>query len=91
MQATTEESVQSLAREVLESGFTKVASANTLADRENLIKSLCLHHTIFKCKAELDQLKEGLQTLGVAAAIKVLPDTFECLFTTTEEIVTSGM
>lgn len=79
-QATTEGSVQSLAKEysemVLESGFTKAASAITLADRENLIKSLCLHHTIFKCKAELDQLKEGLHTLGVAVAIKVLPDVF---------------
>ena len=91
-EATTDESVRSFASEysdmLLESGFTKASSAITLADREDMIKSLCLHHIIFKCKGELDQLKEGLCTLGVAAAIKVLPDTFECLFTTTKEILT---
>ena len=92
--ATTDNVVQSVASEysemILESGFTKASSAITLADKEDMIKALCLPHIIFKCKGELDQLKEGLCTLGVAAAVKVLPEIFECLFTATKEILTPG-
>ena len=33
--------------------------------KEELIKVICLHHILLKSKAELDQLKEGLECLGV--------------------------
>lgn len=41
-----------------------------LQDKNIIVQALAMHHLILKCKAELDQLKNGLQTLGVAAAIR---------------------
>ena len=75
---------------IVESGFTKAPMTITLKDKEDIIKALCLHHIILKCKAELDQLKEGLRVLGVATAIEVIPETFQSLFTASEEILTPG-
>ena len=93
-EATTSESVQTLAKEhidiILECGYTKSITALTVDDKEDILKALCLHNIIFKCKAELDQMKEGLRTLGVATALEVLPDTFQCLFTSVEETLTPG-
>ena len=76
---------------MLDVGFTKSPTAVTLTDKEDIVKALCSHHIIFRCKAELDQIKGGLNTLGVATAIEVLPDTFQCLFTATEEMLSPGI
>lgn len=89
-QATTEECVRNLVEEhtemMFDSGFTKPPTAVALSDKEHIIKALCLHHIILKCKAELDQIKDGLRTLGVATAIEVLPEAFQCLFTAAEDL-----
>ena len=52
-----------------------------MADKQELIHIITLHHTLLKCKAELDQLKGGLQALGVGDAMKAHPDLFEKFFT----------
>ena len=50
---------------LLECGYYKPPSVVDLNDKEEIVKAVSLHHVIFKSKAELDQLKDGLQTLGV--------------------------
>lgn len=66
---------------LLECGYYKPPSVVDLNDKEEIVKAVSLHHVIFKSKAELDQLKDGLQTLGVGSAIKAMPDAFLPLFT----------
>ena len=51
-----------------------------VANKEELIHIVTLHHMVLKCKAELDQLKGGLQTLGVGDAMKAHPELFENFF-----------
>ena len=75
---------------ILDAGFTKSPSTVQLTDKEDIARALCLHYIVFKCKAELDQLKGGLHTLGVQTAMEVLPDEFKCLFTATKEILSPG-
>lgn len=66
-----------------ECGFTKPPILVGLQDKPTLVKAVCFHHLILKCKGELDQLKDGLGTLGVADAMKLNPSIFEPLFTAT--------
>jgi len=61
--------------------YCKPSSAVGLEDKEGITKAMSLHFLIFKAKAELDQLKDGLRTLGAAGAIQAMPDTFLPLFT----------
>ena len=70
---------------LMECGFVKPTSVIKLRDKGDLVRTLCLHHLILKSKAELDQLKEGLHNLRVAAAIESMPDTFWYLFTSNVE------
>ena len=65
----------------MECGYCKPSSAVDLEDKEGIVKAISLHFLIFKAKAELDQLKDGLQILGVASAMQAMPDTFLPLFT----------
>ncbi len=53
----------------------------SMADKQELIHTVALHHMVLKCKAELDQLKSGLQVLSVGDAIKAHPGFFEVFFT----------
>lgn len=65
----------------IESGFSKPVSIMTMDDREELVHIVALHYTLLRSKAELDQLKMGLQSVGVADAMKAYPDLFEGFFT----------
>ena len=59
--------------------------------QDTLVKALTLHHIISRSKAELDQLRDGLSTLGVASALASNPTLFEPLFTAIEDVeLTSG-
>ena len=51
-----------------------------------VIQTLIVHDAIGKCKIVLDQLREGLQTLGFGDRLSVLPDLFKELFVAGEEI-----
>ena len=46
------------------------ASSLTLSDKEVIISSTTLHHVIFSCKGELDELKKGLTTLNFLDLLK---------------------
>ena len=51
-----------------------------IADKEELFLTISLYLFILKSKAELDQLKEGLQFLGVGYLMSRLKDTMKPLF-----------
>ena len=42
----------------------------TLSDKEVIISSITLHHVIFSCKGELDELKKGLSALNFLDLLK---------------------
>ena len=63
----------------------------TLAERVTLIRTVKMHFTILKCKAELDQLKNGL-SMGVREALCSHSDLLSPLFISTKATpLTSGM
>lgn len=66
---------------VVDAGFTKPTPLLTFTDKQQLIQVIALHHTILKCKAELDDLKGGLAALGVSAMIEKYPDILRPFFT----------
>jgi hypothetical protein len=49
-------------------------------DKQSVLRMLCLHHCLLVIKAELDQLCEGLCTLGVLDEIKRNPQFFAQFF-----------
>ena len=69
---------------ILESGYTKPLSHLKLKDKEDLIYTLLLYLCIFKSKAELDQLKEGLQFLNVGVLMSRQKDIMKPLFLVAE-------
>lgn len=66
---------------LIECGFNKSISTIKLTDKDCIVNIISLHHLILKVKAELDQLKSGLEILGVAAAMKAHSELFQPLFT----------
>lgn len=64
----------------LNSGYSKPITAVKLSDRDNLLKTIKLHHCLLRMKADIDQFQLGLATLGVGDAIKAHPQLFEPLF-----------
>ena len=50
---------------LIDSGYQKPTTMATLGDKKEIINTIFLHQTIYSCLAELDQLKAGLNVLGV--------------------------
>ena len=74
-----------------EFGFGVPSCKVTLADREDIVKSLSLHNLIYANKAEIDQLKEGLQTHGVLSLMERYPHLFRPLLqSTTKPLLTAS-
>lgn len=46
---------------LFECGYTKATGRLTLADKEQLIKALWLHHVFFLAHVELEQLQKGFR------------------------------
>ena len=66
-----------------EAGFSKPIIKLSLADKSELIQIVALHHTILKCKAELDDLLDGLRSLGIDEMLKTHPNLLQPYFTAT--------
>ena len=52
----------------------------SLAEKQEVIEIVALHHVILKCKAELDDLKTGLDVLGMRKMIEQFPHILKSFF-----------
>ena len=72
--AVSNEQIQVLSMDAIEvlsyCGFNKSLTTLTLEDRSTLVHRITMYYTILRSKAELDQLLNGLQTLGVPDDMK---------------------
>ena len=50
---------------VCESGYTKPLANAILADKDEILRTVFLHQTIFRSMGEWGQLRRGLDVLGV--------------------------
>lgn len=58
-------------------------------NKRRVLRSLIVHDAIAKPKMVLDQLREGLRTLGFGERMEKYPDTFKELFVAGEKILTA--
>lgn len=65
---------------LIDCGCTKPLAQIKISDVPYLVKSVALHSTVLKRKAELDQFMDGLEEAGVLPSIKLYPNLFESLF-----------
>ena len=63
-----------------QAGITKAINLLTINDKDNIIRMVCISE-LLKIKAEIDQFKEGMESLGVATAIQRYPDLLRGFFT----------
>ena len=95
MMACTElDSLRSLVRDnnelILDAGYTRNLQSIQTTDKELIIRALFLHCTIYRSMAELDQLKAGLNVLGVGDEMQRNPSHFVDFFTRKDQKVSAG-
>ena len=74
-----------------EFGFSAPSSKMTLADKVNIVRTLSLHYLIYANWAEIDQLVDGLKTLGILKLMQQHPHHFRPLLqSTTKPLLTSS-
>lgn len=73
---------------MMEIGFLK--QSPKVSEKEQLLKTLKLHFTVYKSLPELEQMKQGLSVLGVQDAMKKHKDLFKPLFTACNSVLTAG-
>ena len=75
----------------LDAGYSPPVTAIEMEGREELVRTLMLHHVLLRHKAVLDQLKSGLATLGILDAMQKHPEAFESYFRADKhQILTAG-
>ena len=74
-----------------ETGYRKPVCSLKLVDKPSLLATLLDYHLMIKVKAEMDQFKEGLHTLGFYEDFKSNPFLWEPYFMNVNEQLTSGM
>ncbi|XP_074659127.1 G2/M phase-specific E3 ubiquitin-protein ligase-like [Tubulanus polymorphus] len=63
-----------------EMGFTKPSIFIKLSDKQKIVEYLALNFLVHRSKSELNQLLEGMSTLGVLDLIRKFPSSFEKVF-----------
>ena len=58
--------------------------------KQDMLSALAVHFCLLSVKAELDQLREGLETLHVLSAMMKHPHVFQCLFVAEHNPLTAG-
>ena len=66
---------------IYESGYRKPIATSTLANKEEIVMTIFLHQTVYSCLAELDQLRNGLNVLGVVDEMSKSPRLLLDFFT----------
>ena len=60
------------------------------SNKSLVAQGIGLHFSILRCKAELDQLKNGLENLGVLNAIEAFPELMKVFFVLNTKKLTAG-
>ena len=55
-----------------------------------VVQGIGLHYSILRCKAKLDQLMNGLETLAVSNAIQTFPELMKVFFVLNTKKLTAG-
>ena len=63
-----------------DAGVTVPSTSLEIEQRDDIIRSLVMHYLVFSCKAELDQLKQGLSELKILQLLHTYPTLFKPLF-----------
>ena len=66
---------------ITDSGYSRQLGKIGSGEQHELVHTISIHGTIYKVIAELEQLKAGLNVLGVADKMKECPKMFEDYFT----------
>ena len=74
-----------------DTGYRKAVCSLTLSDRPAIISALLDYHLMIKVKAEMDQFKEGLQTLGYLKVLQLDPSLWEEYFLDKNMPLTAGI
>lgn len=69
---------------IVEAGYVKPITSINLSNRFDVTNAIKLHYGLLRCKAELDQLHDGLSIMGVREAMTMNSDLFSPLFTSSE-------
>lgn len=72
-------------------GFRKAVPRLKLEDCSTLVSALVNYHFMGKVKAEMDQLRDGLEALGFLSTLRHNPDIFEPFFLNNKSELTTGM
>ena len=76
---------------ISECGFTKPTTKLTMDDKVTLVQSVALHQVILRTLGELSQFRDGLDTLGVARAMKQYGVLLQEFFVNKKSGVTAGV
>ena len=66
-----------------ECGYPKPTTCITIDDRDSIARYLAMHHVVYSQKAELDQIKLGLEVLHVIELVNKYPTLMKPFFVST--------
>lgn len=70
-------------------GVSDVSMKLELSDRDRIVQSLATYFTVVRVKAQIDQMIDGLNTLGIYDLIRANPCAMHKLFVSRPEPITS--
>ena len=95
IEASTTDQIQEIVSNnstiILDSGYNRLLGDVGAEEKLEVIRALFLHSTIYKVMGELEQLKAGLNELGVADQMKTNPEMFKEYFTCTNHELAAGV
>ena len=75
-----------------EFGFSAPSSKSNFADKVNIVKTLSLHYLIYGNQADIDQLMDGFETLGIPQLMQpILQSTAKPVLTSPQMLKLSGL
>ena len=74
-----------------DTGYRKSLCSLKLSDRHAVLGALLDYHLMIKVKAEMDQFKEGLQSLGYLECLQSNPSLWKEYFLDSSVPLTAGM
>ena len=75
---------------LLETGFKKPLTQLELSDKQRVQSLLLNYHCILKVKGEMDQFREGLESLGVMKALSRNASLLKLFFVSPRKTLTAG-